>query len=89
MPLRRWSNTPSCPGKLGVAADQSTFSARAALIASHSVWATTPRKASLCTTRAPRIEAIDAASTFTGTAPDTAGRIIRPCSMPGTFTLVR
>ena len=24
-----------------------------------------------------------------GTAPDTAGRIIRPCSMPGTFTLVR
>ncbi len=32
---------------------------------------------------------IELSSTFTGTAPATAGRMTRPCAMPGTFTSVQ
>jgi hypothetical protein len=32
---------------------------------------------------------IEPSSTFTGTAPAIAGRIMRPCTMPGTLTSVQ
>ena len=46
---------------------------------------TTPRKAFSHTTFAPGMALIEPSSTFTGTEPATAGRIMRPCTMPGTL----
>ena len=63
--------------------DQTTFSSRDARIAFHSLSATTPKKFSRQTTVADNPE-IELSSTDIGTAPATLGRIIRPCSMPGT-----
>ena len=61
----------------------------AAWMASHSLLATTPRKPLSQTTLAPGMSLIEFSSTFIGTAPATEGRIIRPCTMPGTLTSVQ
>ena len=60
-----------------------------AWMASHSRSATTPRKPFCQMTLAPGMPAMEASSTFTGTAPATGGRSMRPCTMPGSFTSVQ
>jgi len=76
-------------GNGGLASDHSTLSLCAALTASHSFSATTPRKPLSQTTFTPGMSLIELSSILTGTLPATAGRIMRPCIMPGTFTSVQ
>ena len=75
-------------GTAASASDHSTFSFSARRIASHSLSATTARKSFSQTTLAPGMSLIELSSTLTGTAPATGGRIMRACTMPGTFTSV-
>ena len=63
----------SGPGTAARPCDHSTLSFSAALIASHSLSATTPRKPLSQTTCAPGMSLIELSSTFTGTAPATGG----------------
>ena len=57
-------------------------------MASHSVSATMPRKSFSCTILTPGMSLTELSSMRTGLAPATGGRIMRPCTMPGTFTSV-
>src|ERR1700720_4116935 len=84
----RYSNTASREvGYLLSDSDQVTFSLRAAWIAAHSVFATTPTKLPSCTTfTTPATEEIEPSSTLSGLVLARAGRTTRPCSMPGTRT---
>src|ERR1043165_3092521 len=86
--LRMWSYSEAWVGNGGAVLDHSTLSLPMAWMASHSRGATTPRKPSCHTTLTPGMSLTELSSTFVGTAPATAGRIMRACSMPGTFTSV-
>src|SRR2546426_7698076 len=68
-------------------ADHVARSCRAAVMAPHSVLATTPRKLPRRTTfTKPGTLLTDASSTLCSAAPMAGGRTTRPCSMPGTRT---
>ena len=84
-----WSYSAFWFGNGGSTFDHSTLSFSAAWIASHSLFATTPRKPLSQTTLAPGMSLIELSSTFSGTEPATAGRIMRPCTMPGTLMSVQ
>src|SRR5215467_9156745 len=64
--LRMWSYNDAWGGKGGVTCDHSTFSFCMAWMASHSLSATTPRKAFCHTTWALGISLMELSSTFTG-----------------------
>ena len=80
-PARSHSRTPASPMS-ELESVQRARSTRAAAIASHSSGATTARKSSMRTTRAPGIDSIDAASTPSSFAPTAGGRTTRACSIP-------
>src|SRR5215471_5934461 len=73
-------------GNGSLTCDHVTLNLCDALIASHSFGATTPMKSPLRNTRAPGMSRIEDSSTETTEAPGIDGRIMRPCSMPGTRT---
>src|SRR5262245_42222089 len=73
-------------GKGSATCDHVTLKFCDALIASHSLGATTPMKSPLRSTRAPGMFRIEDSSTATTEAPGTGGRIVRPCSIPSTRT---
>ena len=72
-------------GKGGFTSDQVTLSRSAAWIASHSLGDDAEEPLVADDPDARNI-VTEASSTAAGTAPATGGRIIRPCSMPGTLS---
>jgi hypothetical protein len=85
---RMWSYSAATSGKGAATSDQVTCSRSAACTASHSRSATIPMKPLSRTTRMPGMSFTGPSSTATGTAPATGGRIMRPCSIPGTLMSV-